>query len=174
MDSTGELFIFLRLVLGEGWGLSGRRKGASSARIEWALGRGQKTTYGRSSKKPTVGRSTDLPWVAKTTYRWSYFGGARRRCLDGLESGVKTELAFPRKAEISWAERTGGRLIVFRGWIASSFPWKRAFRTAVALGRGVCIGAKLVEAFGGLRNYYYLCSAQAESRAVHGGCSSVG
>ena len=25
-----------------------------------AKGRGQKTTYGRSSKKPTVGRSTDL------------------------------------------------------------------------------------------------------------------
>ena len=74
----------------------GRRIGASLARIEWALGRGQKTTYGRSSKKPTVGRSTDLPWVVKTTYRRSFLGGARRRCLDGLESGVKTELAFPR------------------------------------------------------------------------------
>ena len=60
------------------------------------------------------------------------------------------------------------------GRIASSFPWEWGFRTAVALGGGTCIGAKLVEAFGGLRNYYYLCSAQAESRAVHGGCSSVG
>lgn len=57
------------------------------------------------------------------------------------------------------------------GRIASSFPWEWGFRTAVALGRGVCIGVKLVEAFGGLRNYYYLCSAQAESRAVHGGRS---
>ena len=84
MESTGELFISLRLVLGEAWGLSRRKTGASLARIEWALGRGQKTTYGMSSKKTTVGRSTDLPWVANTTYRRSYFGGARERYLDGL------------------------------------------------------------------------------------------
>ena len=75
----------------------GRRAGASLARIEWALGRGQKTTYGRSSKKPTVGRSTDLPWVAKTTYRRSFFGGARRLCLDGLESGFEDRACFPSK-----------------------------------------------------------------------------
>ena len=30
--------------------------------------RGEKTTHGRSSKKPTVGRQCDLPWVGKTTY----------------------------------------------------------------------------------------------------------
>ena len=40
-------------------------------------GEGQKTTYGRSSKKPTVGRLTDLPWVAKTTYRRSHLGSFR-------------------------------------------------------------------------------------------------
>ena len=32
------------------------------------LQRGQKTTHGRSSKKPTVGRRCDLPWVVETTY----------------------------------------------------------------------------------------------------------
>ena len=35
------------------------------------LQRGQKTTHGRSSKKPTVGRRCDLPWVVETTYRRS-------------------------------------------------------------------------------------------------------
>ena len=78
-------------------GDSGRRVGASLARIEWALGRGEKTTYGRSSKKPTVDRSTDLPWVAKTTYRRSFLGGARRLCLDGLESGFEDRACIPSK-----------------------------------------------------------------------------
>ena len=40
-------------------------------------GEGQKTTYGRSSKKPTVGRLTDLPWVARTTYHRSLLGSFR-------------------------------------------------------------------------------------------------
>ena len=79
-------------------GDSGRRRGASLARIEWALGRGQKTTYGRSSKKPTVGRSTDLPWVVKTTYRRSFFGRARRPCLDGLESRFEDWGCIPSKS----------------------------------------------------------------------------
>ena len=44
-------------------------------------GEGQKTTYGRSSKKPTVGRLTDLPWVAKTTYRRPHLGSFREANL---------------------------------------------------------------------------------------------
>ena len=170
----GELFIFLRLVLGEGRELSRRRKGASLARIEWALGRGQKTTYGRSSKKPTVGRSTDLPWVAKTTYSRFYLGGIRRFCLDGLESGFEDRACIPSKGSDFLGGGNGWQASCFQGADRFSLPLGRGSRTAVALGGGVCIGAKLMGAFGGLRNYYYLCSAQAESRAVHGGCSSVG
>ena len=113
MESTGELVIFLRLVLGGGTGLSGRRRGASLARIEWALGRGQKTTYGRSSKKPTVGRSTDLPWVAKTTYSRFYLGGIRRFCLDGLESGFEDRACIPSKG----SDFLGGE----NGWPAYRF-----------------------------------------------------
>ena len=37
--------------------------------LERLAPKGQKTTYGRSSKKPTVGRDDDLLWVAKATYR---------------------------------------------------------------------------------------------------------
>ena len=36
--------------------------------LERLAPKGQKTTHGRSSKKPTVGRLDDLQWVAKTTY----------------------------------------------------------------------------------------------------------
>ena len=130
MESTGELFIFLRSVLGEGRGLSRRRRGALLARIEWALGRRQKTTYGRSSKKTTVGRSTDLPWVAKTTYRRSFFGGARRLCLDGLESGFEDWACIPSKG----SDFLGGGKV----WRASHFKGGRSlFRSlgSGALGR---------------------------------------
>ena len=48
-------------------------------------GEGEKTTYGRSSKKPTVGRLTNLPWVAKTTYRRSLLGSFREANLGDLE-----------------------------------------------------------------------------------------
>ena len=122
MESTGELFIFLRLVLGEGRGLSGRRRGASLARIEWALGRGQKTTYGRSPKKPTVGRSTDLPWVAKTTYRRSFFGGTRRRCLDGLESGFEDRACIPSKGSDFLGGENGWQAYRFQGVDRFSVP----------------------------------------------------
>ena len=135
---------------------------------------GQKTTYGRSSKKPTVGRSTDLPWVAKTTYSRFYLGGIRRFCLDGLESGFEDRACIPSKGSDFLGGGNGWQASCFQGADRFSLPLRRGSRTAVALGGGVCIGAKLMGAFGGLRNYYYLCSAQAESRAVHGGCSSVG
>ena len=36
--------------------------------LERLAPKGQKTTHGRSSKKPTVGRDDDLQWVAKATY----------------------------------------------------------------------------------------------------------
>ena len=44
--------------------------------LERLAPKGQKTTHGRSSKKPTVGRLDDLPWVAKATYRRFPRGGA--------------------------------------------------------------------------------------------------
>ena len=52
-------------------GDSGRGSGASLARIEWALGRGEKTTYGRSSK--------NLLWVGRPTCR-----GSQRRPTVGF------------------------------------------------------------------------------------------
>lgn len=53
----------------------GEGEGASSAHIEWALGRSQKTTYRRL-----------------------FLGGARRRCLDGLESGFEDWGCFPSRS----------------------------------------------------------------------------
>ena len=41
------------------------------APLEKGAGREQKTTHGRSPKKPTVGRRDDLQWVVETTYSGS-------------------------------------------------------------------------------------------------------
>ena len=60
------------------------------------------------------------------------------------------------------------------GQIASSFPWEWGSWMAVEAAESRGNWGKGSGALGGLRNYYYLCSAQAESRAVYGGCSSVG
>ena len=68
------------------------------------LGEGEKTTYGRSSKKPTVGRIDDLPWVGKATYRRSFFrslGKRRERALgSGLSTGRKVEQKSNRSPDI--------------------------------------------------------------------------
>ena len=63
------------------------RQGASTLG-NGALGKGEKTTYGRSPKKPTVGFEDDPRYVASATYRRFYFGGfegelerGQERCL---------------------------------------------------------------------------------------------
>ncbi len=61
-------------------------------------GQGQKTTYGRSPKKPTVGRLTDLPWVVEATYRRSLLGSFREANLEGLEwASFTPQVAQARK-----------------------------------------------------------------------------
>ena len=72
---------------------------------------GQKTTYGRSPKKPTVGRLTDLPWVAKTTHSRFYLGPFRRAKQserDRSPSRLKTVL-LERLIPLHWKswEREG-------------------------------------------------------------------
>ena len=59
----------------------------SRARSTSGLAEGQKTTYGRSSLKPTVGRLTDLPWVAKATYRRSFFTPSAGRSFEPRTEG---------------------------------------------------------------------------------------
>ena len=74
-----------------------------------SLGR-EKTTYGRSSKKPTVGRIDDLPWVGKATYRRSFFRsvkkGRERELGSGLSTGRKVEQKSNRSPDIR--ERISG------------------------------------------------------------------
>ena len=74
------------------------------------LGEGEKTTYGRSSKKPTVGRIDDLPWVGKATYRRSFFRsvekGRERALGSGLSTGRKVEQKSNRSPDIR--ERISG------------------------------------------------------------------
>lgn len=107
---------------------------------------GQKTTYGRSQEKPTVGRSTDLPWVAKTTYSRFYFGGARRRCLDGLESESEDAVAFPSECRdfldggsVWLASRYQGGGSLLRSFERGALGWPLRLRRAGE------IGTKLVE-----------------------------
>ena len=93
-----------------------------------------------------MGRSTDLPWVAKTTYSRFYFWGARRLCLDGLESGSEDGAAFPSECRDFL---DGGSV-----WLASHFKGGGSLLRSLgsgALGRPLRlrrageIGTKLVE-----------------------------
>ena len=58
---------------------------------------GEKTTYGRSPKKPTVGRIDDLPWVGKATYRRSFFRPSKKGRERALGSGLSTGRKVGRK-----------------------------------------------------------------------------
>ena len=72
--------------------------------------KGEKTTYGRSSKKTTVGRIDDLPWVGKATYRRSFFRpsekGRERALGSGLSTGQRVEQKSNRSPDIR--ERISG------------------------------------------------------------------
>ena len=93
-----------------------------------------------------MGRSTDLPWVAKTTYSRFYFGGARRRCLDGLESGSEDAVAFPSECRdfldggsVWLASRYQGGGSLLRSFERGALGWPLCLRRAGE------IGTKLVE-----------------------------
>ena len=62
---------------------------------------GEKTTYGRSSKKPTVGRIDDLPWVGKATYRRSFFRPSEKGRKRALGSGLSMGRRVGRKSNRS-------------------------------------------------------------------------
>ena len=49
----------------------GRKEGCRAS-PEKGAGEGQKTTHGRSPKKPTVGREDDLQWVVDAIYPRSF------------------------------------------------------------------------------------------------------